>query len=97
MANTVNYGNEPDAMQLLRPPRSVERGVHEEHYILLRPKAEVQALIAEAGITLSGDDFERVFGMATEADGEGEACCLDTFFRARHHLLAQTIQVPVRF
>ena len=97
VANTVNYGNGPDALQLLRPPRSVERGVHEEHYIMLRPRAEMQALIAEAGIELSQEVFGRVCGRATEADGELEACCLDTFFRARHHLLAQTIQVPVRF
>ena len=42
VANMINYGNEPDALQLLRPPRSVERGVHEEHYIQLRPRGEIQ-------------------------------------------------------
>ncbi|GAX80864.1 hypothetical protein CEUSTIGMA_g8299.t1 [Chlamydomonas eustigma] len=97
VTNTINYGNEPDAFQLLRPPRSVERGVHEEHYMALRKKAEVQELMVEAGVELGSEDFEKVFDMASKADGEESQCCLDTFFRARHHLLAQTIQVPVPF
>lgn len=76
VANTVNFGNEPDALQLLRPPRSVERGVHEGHYMALRKKAEVKELMAEAGIELGADDFDQVFVMASGADGEGELCCL---------------------
>ena len=96
-ANTVNFGNEPDAQQLLRPPRSVERGVNEGHYMELRPRTEVQEIMAEAGIDLDSADFDRVFAMASEADGEVDACCLDTFFRARHHLLAETIKVSMPF
>ncbi len=96
-ANTTNFGNEPDAFQLLRPPHSVERGVHEEHYMALRGRPEVKELVVEAGIELSDEDFDKVFSMASEADGEAEQCCLDTFFRARHHLLAQTIKVPMPF
>ena len=90
MANTQNYGNEPDCQQLLRPPRSVDRGINEAHYLQLRPRAEVEALMAEAGISLSTEQFEAVFRMALEADGDAERCCLDTFFRARHHLLAMS-------
>jgi hypothetical protein len=96
-ANTVNFGNEPDAQQLLRPPRSVERGVNEGHYMELRPRTEVQEIMAEAGIDLDSADFDRVFAMASEADGEVDACCLDTFFRARHHLLAETIKISMPF
>jgi hypothetical protein len=97
VANTMNYGNEPDAMQLLRPPKSVERGVKEEHYMALRSKQEVAELVQEAGIELSEEDFERAFAMAVEADSEEGQCCLDTFFRARHHVLAQTLTVQVPF
>lgn len=149
MANTINYGNEPDALQLLRPPKSVERGVHEEHYMAIRSKDEVRDLVADAGIELEDGTFEHVFKMAADADGEEAKCCLvsgtrmerrcfeysvlgfprplhnhvsegckvgaaklkckvyaacdspcccltlaqDTFFRARHHHLAQTITV----
>ena len=75
-ANTVNFGNEPDAQQLLRPPRSVERGVNEEHYMALRGRDEVQELMVEAGIDLSSGDFDKVFAIAAEADGEQDQCCL---------------------
>jgi hypothetical protein len=36
MANMTNYGNEPNAMQLLRPPATAEMGVADEHYLALR-------------------------------------------------------------
>lgn len=76
MANTINYGNEPDALQLLRPPKSVERGVHEEHYMAIRSKDEVRDLVADAGIELEDGTFEHVFKMAADADGEEAKCCL---------------------
>jgi hypothetical protein len=50
-------------LQLLRPPKSVERGVYEAHYIQLRPKEEVRALVVdEAGIRMSEEQFEEVRG-----------------------------------
>lgn len=76
VANTINYGNEPDALQLLRPPKSVERGVHEEHYMAIRSKEEVRDLVADAGIELEDGTFEHVFKMAADADGEEAKCCL---------------------
>ncbi len=36
VANTMNYGNEPNAVQLLRPPATAEMGVGDEHYLALR-------------------------------------------------------------
>lgn len=65
----------------------------------------------EAGLALSDADFEAAWALAAEADGgaaaagegggaaegpEGRAC-VDTFFRARHHLLAQTLQIEPTF
>lgn len=90
---TRNYGNEPDARQLLRPPLSVERGVHEAHYIQLRTKEEVQDIVQDAEINLTPDQFDAIFDMAMQADGEEGKCCLDTFFRARHHVLQQTLEL----
>ncbi|MEW5318517.1 MAG: hypothetical protein WDW38_009733 [Sanguina aurantia] len=98
VANTVNYGNEPDAMQLLAPSRSAERGVGDEHYLKLTTRQEMQELVTEAGIDLTGEDFDIVFRFAADADGRGEdRCCLDTFFRARHAVLAQSLAVPMPF
>lgn len=76
-------------LQLLRPPKSVERGVHEGHYMQLRSAEEVRSIAAEADIRLSEDQFEAVFRIAAQADDEEGKCCLDTFFRARHHVLSQ--------
>ena len=42
----------------------------------LRGKDEVRELMGEAGIELSGEDFEKVFAMASEADEEQGQCCL---------------------
>ncbi len=115
VANTHNYGNEPDALALLRPPRAAELGVGDAHFVHLRDREEVKSLVSEAGIMLEDRDFDVVFAMAAEADGEavpgavveegrggvsgrvGGRCSLDTFFRARHHLLAQTLEVSQPF
>lgn len=93
----MNYGNEPDAMQLLAPSRSAERGVGDEHYIKLFTHHAMQELVTEAGIDLTGEDFDIVFRFAADADGQAEQCCLDTFFRARHAVLSQSLVVPMPF
>eukprot|EP00201_Polytomella_parva_P013293 CAMPEP_0175053804 /NCGR_PEP_ID=MMETSP0052_2-20121109/9138_1 /TAXON_ID=51329 ORGANISM="Polytomella parva, Strain SAG 63-3" /NCGR_SAMPLE_ID=MMETSP0052_2 /ASSEMBLY_ACC=CAM_ASM_000194 /LENGTH=474 /DNA_ID=CAMNT_0016318399 /DNA_START=71 /DNA_END=1491 /DNA_ORIENTATION=+ len=146
VADTRNFGNEPDALQLLRPPRSAERGVGDQHYVILRKRDEIRALVKDAQLNLTEAEFDRVFDYAAAADsnqvyavasssereGAGveyqssgargndgmdsqrggggggskgygmessivaaDVCCLDTFFKVRHHLLAQEYQMPV--
>mmetsp|Transcript_4493 Transcript_4493/g.7571 ORF Transcript_4493/g.7571 Transcript_4493/m.7571 type:complete len:442 (+) Transcript_4493:85-1410(+) len=90
VTSIINYGNEPDVQQLLRPPKSVERGIHEGHYMELRSAEDIKAVTEEADIVISDEHFAQVFEMAAQADGEVAKCCLDTFFRARHHMLGQT-------
>jgi len=55
----------------------------------LRTKEDVQGLCEEAEINLPADQFDAIFAMASDADGEEGKCCMDTFFRARHHVLAR--------
>lgn len=62
-----------------------------------RSKEEVRDLATEAGMTLADAEFDRLWAMATEADGAGDRACLDTFFRARQHVLEQTLEVPPPF
>ena len=57
----------------------------------MRSKDEVRDLAEEAEIHLPDDQFDAIFNMASEADGEEGRCCLDTFFRARHYVLAKTL------
>ncbi|KAL6757424.1 flagella associated protein [Haematococcus lacustris] len=91
VSNMANYGNEPDAFQLLRPPRSVVQGVGEQHYLQLRGKEEVRSIAREAEIVLSDEEFDTLWNMSVDADGEQASgrACLDTFFRARHYMLGR--------
>ncbi len=58
----------------------------------LRSKDEIRDILADSDIVLGEEAFSQVFQMASEADGEAanDKCCLDTFFRARHHVLSQS-------
>lgn len=76
VADATSYGSEPDALQLLRPTRSAERGVTEQHYLRLRSRAEVEVLARDAGMRMSAQEFGRVFEAAAAADGERGFCCL---------------------
>ncbi|KAG2486271.1 hypothetical protein HYH03_015095 [Edaphochlamys debaryana] len=113
VANSQNYGNEPDAGAVLRPPLAADLGISDEAFVALRPRGELQKLVAEAGLELGEEEFEGAWQLAAEADGVGAAAaanatggaggepepraCIDTFFRARHHLLAQTLQIEPPF
>ncbi len=92
VANTHNYGNEPDAMVLLRPPKSVDLGVEEAHLLALRNRDQLLQLLQESGLDLTEGEFEQAFAMAADVDGQAadrQRCSLNTFMRARHYLLAQ--------
>lgn len=97
VANTRNYGNEPDAMQLLRPPKSVERGVYAEDYLKLLSVEDMKGLVAEAGVNIQEEEFGSIFNMASEADGSEGQACLDTFFRARKAYLNQNLKITLPF
>lgn len=116
VANTQNYGNEPDAGAVLRPPLAADLGISDEQFVALRPKSDMRQLVEDAGLTLTDQDFDAAWALAVEADGGGAAAaaaaatggataalaggdraCVDTFFRARHHLLAQTLQIAPSF
>ncbi|KXZ53002.1 hypothetical protein GPECTOR_8g371 [Gonium pectorale] len=113
VANPRNYGNESDAGQVLRPPLAADLGISDEAFVALRPKEDIRQLVNEAGLTLTDAEFDAAWELAAEADGAGAAAaageevsagtsgrpraCIDTFFRARHHMLAQTLHVPPPF
>eukprot|EP00878_Enallax_costatus_P037930 GHUV01043033.1.p1 GENE.GHUV01043033.1~~GHUV01043033.1.p1 ORF type:complete len:345 (+),score=106.36 GHUV01043033.1:181-1215(+) len=94
VANTKNYGNEPTAGQLLTPPKCVDLGVKEEHFLALRSRDEMVRLLDEAGISMDGEEFEVVFCRAAQMDGVdgpvGELrCSLDSFLKLRHYVMQQ--------
>jgi hypothetical protein len=88
VANTLNYGNEPTAKQLLTPPKCVDLGVKVEHLLQPRSRQEMQELLADAGIGMAEDEFDAVFGMAVDANGTGaEECSLEELMLARKQYL----------
>lgn len=89
VSNTINYGNEPDALQLLKPPKSAERGINEEHYIVMRDKEEMRDIVAAAGLPLAEEEFDQIWNMSVDCDRQQDKCCLDTFMKVRHHILAR--------
>ncbi|GLC45943.1 hypothetical protein PLESTF_000715000 [Pleodorina starrii] len=103
VADPQNYGNESDAGQVLRPPLAADLGISDEQFVALRPKEEIRQLVREAGLTLGDEEFDAAWGLAADADGAAPTAadepraCIDTFFRARHHLLAQTLRIPPPF
>jgi len=62
----------------------------------LRSREEIEGIVEEAGIQLTPEQFEAVFGMSCEADGEEGRCCLDTWFRARWVGVGVEVRVGVR-
>ncbi len=62
--------------------------------MVCRPKADILSLVTEAGMSVSPTEFDAAWALAFEADGSADGhVCLDTFFRARQHLLAQTLEI----
>lgn len=93
IANTQNYGNEPNVFSLLSPCATAERGVNEAHFVTPRRAPELESLLSQAGLALSGDDFARTFVAAAAAEGSAEVaggatCTIHAFLRERNAALA---------
>mmetsp|Transcript_15215 Transcript_15215/g.49938 ORF Transcript_15215/g.49938 Transcript_15215/m.49938 type:complete len:434 (+) Transcript_15215:25-1326(+) len=87
VADTQNYGNEPDASSLLYPAPAAERGVVEEDYLKPFTKQGLQEFYAMAQINLPEPLFDAAFHKAVELDvaqgGPANQCCISTFHKAR--------------
>lgn len=63
VADCKNYGNEPGAKALLYPQPFAERGVHEEDFLTLHPKAELEDIVVSSGVC-DASEFESLFNLA---------------------------------
>ena len=63
MADCKNYGNEPGAKALLYPQSFAERGVYEEDFLALHPKAERADIVLSSGVC-APEDFEPLYARA---------------------------------
>jgi len=69
VADSNNYGDEPDAVGLLFPQRFAEFGVGKEDFEALRPKEDIRKLFANIGFAYKPGKFEGIFMRAQEICG----------------------------
>lgn len=69
IANTKNYGGEPDAARVVFPSKYATIGVYEEDFTKPLPKQEIKELLELAGQMkdLDETDFDRIFDMAVQS------------------------------
>jgi EF-hand domain-containing family member B len=93
IANAQNYGNEPDAMALLSPCSTADRGVNEDTYSQKRTAEDIRHLLdSTATIRLPDAEFNEVFQTAAEQEGcDGSMCTLMAFMSVRHKRLHQQV------
>jgi len=91
VANNVNYGDEASAHHLLAPARSAILGVSETHYLQMRGRAEIKRFLRVAKLDVPDHEFEDIFVMAAEHDEQPDKCCMETFMRARHMIVARAL------
>eukprot|EP00899_Mesostigma_viride_P021848 jgi/Mesvir1/29665/Mv21506-RA.1 len=85
IADSQNYGNEPDARMLLYPNHGSALGVVDEDYLKPRSRDEMKDFFASAGIPVEDDLFEYCYSTACEIDKgrypskEEPMCCIHAF------------------
>jgi len=80
VASTANYGDDADAFGLIFPNKT---GPVEDAFHARRTRADVEDLITSAGLQLEPAEFDEVFAMALEMQGDGdERTSVDTFKHA---------------
>lgn len=80
VASTANYGDDADAFGLIFPNK---QGPVEDAFHARRTRADVKDLITSAGLQLEPAEFDEVFTMALEMQGDGDDCTsVDVFKQA---------------
>ena len=69
VANTANFGTEPNASGVIRPPKYSHYGLFEEDFEAPLGYDELYDLIMDSGMDVSADDFERFYARAVELTG----------------------------
>ena len=66
VADTQNYGDEPDARGVIYPTRFSERGLFEDDFRQTLPKDDLYALVQDASIAITPDEFDVVYARAAD-------------------------------
>jgi len=72
MADYQNYGDEPEAVDLLFPSNYAEIGIEESDFRALRTKEEIKAMFEKIGYCYKIGKFNAMFNRAKEYAGSNE-------------------------
>ena len=75
VADHQNYGDEPDAVDLLFPNTFTELGISEYDFSALRSREEVKQLFSRIGYSYKTGKFNAMFNRAKALDNSGEDAC----------------------
>lgn len=75
MADHQNYGDEPDAVDLLFPTTFTELGISEYDFSALRPREAIKELFSKIGYSYKIGKFNAMFNRARELDNTTTDMC----------------------
>lgn len=91
IASTVNFGEEASARHLLFPARATHMGISENQYLEVQTRDGVAEYLKRAGIAVGEMEFEDIFSIAAEHDGQQDKCTMETYMKARHMMIARAL------
>ncbi|XP_062423603.1 EF-hand domain-containing family member B [Rhea pennata] len=74
ISDRANYGDEGNAYALLCPSVFSQKGVYERDFFKTRPKAEIEQILRNAGVSISDESFEEIWKQACRKHEKGEVC-----------------------
>lgn len=66
MADYGNYGDEPEAVDLLFPQTHTELGITENDFQMMRSRAQIRALFEKIGFTYKDGKFNAIYNRAKD-------------------------------
>lgn len=70
VANHQNYGDEPEAVDILFPATNLEMGVTEADFMRARPKADIRTLFERIGYAYKPGKFNAIFNRSVQISSE---------------------------
>nr|XP_036852191.1 EF-hand domain-containing family member B [Manis javanica] len=74
VSDRTNYGEEGNAYSLLHPTIFGQKGVYERDFFKPKSKKEIAQILGNIGVSLSDEEFENVWNLASKKHHQGEVC-----------------------
>lgn len=84
VADYQNYGDEPEAVDLMYPATAAEIGISENDFQLLRDRETVRRLFESIGMTFKQGKFNAIYNKAKEiCDSKDDRVSVRSFLQAQ--------------